>query len=206
MKTFGYFKARLWDGFQSVLGGDTEKKRAILEHVRLPARILEVGCATGNVADAFRDSEYVGVDVDGGAIAVARRKFPQGNYTFQCLDILNDPFLEPEGFDYVLISHTAHHLPDEYFGRLIHRSAELLREGGELVVLDMVRPEPQEPWTKQFYYKLDRGRYFRNLREFAELLSGQQHLEEPTFHVIKSSKFGVEIIDEVLIRARRIRV
>ncbi len=195
-------KVRLWDVFQNVVGGNRQKKEAIRENIRAPGKVLEIGCATGNVAEAFGDFDYVGVDLDMGCIALARRKFPQSNYRFYCLDILEDDLPEAPDFHFVLISHTAHHLPDDYMKPLIRRSSALLREGGELMILDMVRPEPWA-FRKQFYYRLDRGRHFRSIAEFRVLFAGESCFEEPRFDVVKTAKLGVEVIDGVVIRAKR---
>ena len=195
-------KVRLWDVFQNVVGGNRQKKEAIREHIRAPGKVLEIGCATGNVAEAFGDFDYVGVDLDMGCIALARWKFPRSNYRFYCLDILEDDLPEDPDFHYVLISHTAHHLPDDYMKPLIRRSSALLREGGELMILDMVRPEPWA-FRKQFYYRLDRGRHFRSIAEFRVLFAGESCFEEPRFDVVKTAKLGVEVIDGVVIRAKR---
>ncbi|MEN8184788.1 MAG: class I SAM-dependent methyltransferase [Myxococcota bacterium] len=185
------------------MGDNAPKRRTLARFIHGPGRLLEIGCATGNVASAFEGLSYVGVDIDRQAISLARRKFPATNYRFHCLDILAEELPEEPGFDYVLLSHAAHHLPDEYLCKLLRRSAELLNEGGSLVVLDMIRPEPDEPRSKQFFYRLDRGTHFRNLEEFREVFSRETKLEEPEFHVIEMRKMGIEIIDDVVILAKK---
>ncbi len=73
------------------------------------------------------------------------------------------------------------------------------------MVLDMVRPEPWEPFRKQFYFRLDRGRHFRNIAEFRALFAGESSFEEPRFDIVKTTTLGVEVIDGVVIRAKRHR-
>jgi SAM-dependent methyltransferase len=197
----GGVRAGLWDLFQRVIGGNALKKAAIREQISAPGRILEIGCATGNVADAFRDFEYVGIDIDPALIAYAAWKFPDANYRFHCCDVLEDEFPEPGDFQYVLISHTAHHLSDDYMIRLIRRSAELLRPHGELVVLDMIRPDPAAPPTKQFYHRLDAGKHFRTAPEFVELFADACEFEHPQLRIFKEKKFSIEVIDGILISA-----
>ncbi len=198
-------RARLWDAFQSVVGGNEQKKAAIRAQIPRPGRILEIGCATGNVADVFADSDYVGIDIDPGLIARATAKFPRSNYRFYCIDLLERELPEPGGFDTVLVSHTAHHLSDAAMRGLLQRSAELLREGGEAVIFDMVRPEPDEPLRKQFYFKLDRGENFRNERELLELFRESEGFGEPRAEILKAYKLGIEVIDEIVVRAPRQR-
>ena len=83
-------RARLWDAFVRSIGVNLQKKRAIQRIIDRPGRILEVGCATGNVAGIFRQSEYVGVDIDQDSIALAALRHPGRNYAFHCLDLLED--------------------------------------------------------------------------------------------------------------------
>jgi SAM-dependent methyltransferase len=195
-------KPRLWGLFQKVFGDDRTKQETLARFITGPGRVLEIGCAIGNVAEAFRGFEYVGVDVDRPAIELAASRFPEPNYRFHCLDILEDELPERGGFDHVLLSHTAHHLPDAYLERLIRRSWSLLREGGRLVVLDMVRPEPDEPFRKQFFYKLDRGQHFRTVPEFEAVLA-RCGARKPELHVIKTWMFGMEVLDHLVIVAVR---
>ena len=144
-------RAWLWDLFQVVVGGNEKKKAAIRAAIPNPGRILEIGCATGNVASVFSDVEYVGVDIDAGCIARARRKFPQPNYRFHCLDLL----------------------------------------------------EPGDPFNKQFYFKLDRGEHIRNEQELLELFHSSDGFHEHEAEILKAHKFGIEVMDLVMLRARR---
>jgi SAM-dependent methyltransferase len=195
--------ARLWDAFQTVVGGNDQKQAVIKAQIPHAGRVLEIGCGTGNVAAVFADADYVGVDIDSGRIALAAEKFPQPNYRFYCMDVLDEDLPEPQSFDTVLVSHTAHHLSDAAMKRLLRRSAALLRRHGELVILDMLRPEPHEPFSKQFYFKLDRGAHIRNETELFSLFGAEEGFEEPRAEILKVHKFGVEVIDEIVIRARR---
>ena len=197
------FRGRLWDAFQTFIGDNTPKRRTIARYIQRPGRILEIGCATGNVADVFRDFDYVGVDTDPELIALACRKFTEPNYRFYCLDVLAAELPEEADFDYVLISHTAHHLPDDYLKRLLHKSCQLLRPGGQLVILDMVRPEPDEPINKQLFYRLDRGEHFRNVAEFEALFAAEPAFVDPQVHIVKIRKLGIEVIDDVVIHATK---
>jgi len=196
-------RARLWDVFVRVIGVNGQKKRAIRRFVKGPGRVLEIGCATGNVAGVFRDFDYVGVDVDAACIALAARKHRRANCEFHRLDVLRDELPFASAFDYVLISHTAHHLADDYLGRLLEKGAEILRTGGELVLLDMLRPEPDEPFNRQFYFKLDRGEHFRSRSELEDMFSKATWFEEVRVHVVRTTKLGIRVIDQVVICARK---
>jgi SAM-dependent methyltransferase len=196
-------KSYLWDVFVSTVGSNSEKKRVLQRFLTRPGRILEIGCATGNLAGAFRDFDYVGIDTDAECIELARWRLAEPNYRFYCLDVLAEPLPGDPGFDYVLISHTMHHVPDDYAGRLLQRSLELLIPGGTLLVLDMIRPRPDEPFRKQFYYRLDRGEHFRNLDEFRSLFAVASGFEGVEFHVVRTRKLGIEVIDQIAVCARK---
>lgn len=195
-------RARLWSEFQRVIGTNTAKQQAIRSVIERPGRLLEIGCATGNLADAFPGFSYVGVDTNAQSVAFAAASHPEPSHRFHCLDILEQALPEPTRFDYVLLSHTAHHLPDGYLRRLIRHGHELLEPGGTFVLLDMIRPAPEEPFRRQFYYRLDRGQFFRSLDEFRDLLDGEGSFPRWEYRVVPTRKWGIEVIDQILMRAR----
>src|SRR5262249_14100800 len=67
------------------------------------ARVLELGCSTGELLAALKPSFGVGVDFSGRAIEQARRAFP--HLTFAVGDIESPAFIEslPGPFDYIVI-------------------------------------------------------------------------------------------------------
>lgn len=64
-------------------GADVDGEARFVD-VLLPrsARVLDAGCGTGRVAHALRRAGHdaVGVDRDGGLVAVARHRYPDGTY------------------------------------------------------------------------------------------------------------------------------
>jgi len=194
-------KSVLWDAFVRVIGGNRQKKRAVRRFITAPGRILEIGCATGNLAAAFEGFDYVGIDTDCQGIELAKWRRTEPTFRFHCLDVLAQDFPEAAGFDYVLISHTLHHVADDVARRLVERSRQLLAPGGMLLVLDMIRPDPGEPFRKQFYYRLDRGEHIRTLDEWRAMFSTIRAFPHVDFHVIRTTKLGIEVIDQVAIRA-----
>jgi SAM-dependent methyltransferase len=201
MQTATLIKPRLWDWFQMVVGTNSQKRNFISKSFRTPGRVLEIGCATGNVARAFLSADYTGIDIEEPSIQLASHKFRRiPNLRFIAGDLFEKPF-EAGSFDYVVVSHTAHHLPDDYFGRLICHCHGLLRSTGKLVILDMIRPEAQAAWAKRSYFRLDRGEHFRNLREFERILKDSAAFSRIEAEVLETRKFGIRIIDQVLIEA-----
>lgn len=76
------------------------------------ARVLELGCSTGELLAALKPSFGVGVDLSGSAIEEARRAFP--GLQFQAGDIESAEFVRslPGPFDFILIVDTLGSLDD----------------------------------------------------------------------------------------------
>lgn len=191
----------LWDIFQLLVGTPNAKKKIIKRYIKKPGKILEIGCATGTIADVFQEFEYTGIDNDNNCIDRAKRKFIAPNYKFYCADILTDD-LKLKQFDYVLISHTIHHLSDEYLKKIFVRCHDLLKDHGKLVVLDLVKPSQNDSFVKHFYYKIDRGRYIRSIDELNALFDNQELFDNFEIDIFETRKFCIRIIDQCVISAR----
>jgi SAM-dependent methyltransferase len=89
----------------------------------LPARVLEVGCGKGDLAHALDGAGYSVTAVDPRA--------PEGPI-FRRLGI--EEFSEPGPFDNVVAILSLHHVED--IGGALDKSAELLRAGGTLIVVE----------------------------------------------------------------------
>ena len=76
------------------------------------ARVLELGCSTGELLAALKPSFGLGVDFSGRAIEQARRAFP--HLTFAVGDIESRAFIDslPGPFDYIVIVDTLGSLDD----------------------------------------------------------------------------------------------
>ena len=171
---------RLWNCFQWTIGGTVDKRRLCLKYYTGQARILEVGCSTGNIAVAFLGRpglRYVGVDIDRAAIALARRRFVRSdNFSFHCAD-LAEMAKSNARFDYVLLAGVLHHLADSEGGSLLHAAAKLLDDDGLLVVVDPVLPEPGDSRLLRLYLRtFEQGRYVRDRAALTKRLGSVQGL------------------------------
>ncbi len=137
------------------------------------------------------------------ASPLAASKFPQSNFRFHCADLLEHEVPEAPGFDTVLVFQCAPHLSDADMRRMLHRSVTLLRSGGELVIFDLVRPWPGESFNKRFYFKLDRVEHVRNEMELLALFDRNDAFGQPEAEVLTAHKLGIDVMDLILIRARR---
>jgi SAM-dependent methyltransferase len=84
-----------------------------VERVRAGERVLDVGCGYGAVAYSVAvraAAVVVGVDIDPGNIAAARRRYTHPRLTFVVGDATRD--VGHEGFDVVIASNLIEHLDD----------------------------------------------------------------------------------------------
>jgi SAM-dependent methyltransferase len=115
-------------------GWDTLRRRFV-EFVkpRPNLRVLDIGCGTGQSRQLYAAcaGRYVGVDLASAALAIARRKFP--NDEWSCCDARRLPF-EPGSFDIVAFSSVLHHISD--FENALGEAFRVLAPGGAAFAFD----------------------------------------------------------------------
>ena len=89
-------------------------------------RVLEIGCATGELIAAVPAAQRVGLDISAANIAAARARFPE--VEFHCGDFRGAGFA---GFDAVIMSDVLEHVPDDV--AFLHDAAQL----GETVLVNL---------------------------------------------------------------------
>jgi len=172
-----------WDLVQLVLGAPRFKRELYLSRVHPPAKLLDVGCADGHIADAFSEFDYYGVDIDPVAIAAAKQRFrDRPNMHFIAADLLTRPF-QPDEFDQILFASTIHHLDDESLLSLLKELHYCVKPDGVVHVIDMVRQET-DGWSQKLMRRLDQGRYTRTVSQIVSLVEslGLFHCDETSLH------------------------
>jgi SAM-dependent methyltransferase len=133
-------------------------------------RILDVGCGPGTNAARFDAADYVGVDINGDYLAIARSKY-RGRFVQADLARAD---LAPLGtFDVILVNSFLHHLDDDAVHRVLTGLARLLDPAGKVHILELVLPA--EASITRIMAKLDRGRYARPLAAWRDLF--EAHFE-----------------------------
>ena len=132
-----YFEYRVWRG--NPIAGENEAEETVLAHRRLaraeqwasPGRLLDIGCATGQLLRAARERGYQpsGVELDSWTVKHVRKKHhldvrpgPLGNSTFS-----------GESFDLITLIDVLEHMPDPV--NQMSTAAGLLRPGGIILTV-----------------------------------------------------------------------
>ena len=95
-------------------------------------RVLEIGCATGELIAAMPAAQRVGLDISAANIDAARTRFPE--VEFHCGDFRG---ADLAGFDAVVMSDVLEHVPDD---------AEFLRDAAQLGDLVLVNLPLEDNW------------------------------------------------------------
>ena len=95
-------------------------------------RVLEIGCATGELIAAMPAARRVGLDISAANVAAARARFPE--VEFHCGDFRGAGL---SGFDAVILSDVLEHVPDD---------AEFLRDAAQLGDLVLVNLPLEDNW------------------------------------------------------------
>ena len=198
---------RLWKAFQYVAGGLHDKRALCLLKYQGQRSVLEVGCSVGTIASVFaRDPQvdYTGLDIDMAVIRYAQAAFQSTpNCTFVCEDI-RDFAKCGRRFGYLLFAGICHHVEPGELRALLTAAASLLADDGQLVVVDPVLPERDDPAFFHLFLRLEQGSFVRGsealetlLRDVPELtlVSSETHVVGASaWSVPKCARFGVYVL------------
>jgi len=163
----------IWHAFQLLVGGTLGKRRLALSRYGGQRRVLEIGCATGNVSAAFRrfsPVEFVGLDIDAAAVEQARRRFAGDSRFRFVVGEAGDLSAEERCFDYVLLAGVLHHMDDLAAAELTASAARLVAPGGILLAYEPMPPAADAPWVVRLYGRIERGDWLRPPADLVALL------------------------------------
>jgi 2-polyprenyl-3-methyl-5-hydroxy-6-metoxy-1,4-benzoquinol methylase len=152
--------------------------RSLAEQIAAVApagRILEVGCGDGCLAQqlsrVYPEASYLGVDVAPTAGRLYRGDPGWAQFrTMAVQDLLAE---QPEPFDLVLLVDVIHHVPPEIRDEVLCCSAELVREGGHLMVKEFERnhgPYYHLTYAADRYITGDKGVRFMTMPELRSMI------------------------------------
>ena len=129
------------------LGGEAKCREELVSSIDFSpdGRILDMCCGTGTATFAIarragKRNKIIGMDLSSGQIRIAKRKNRYDNIEFTEGDAAGTGFTEGE-FDKVFITHALHEMPRQSRFRVLVEAQRILKDKGELVVLELDRPE-----------------------------------------------------------------
>jgi len=131
--------------------------------------ILDLGCSTGiggRVIFDLKNSRYVGIDIEPGYVAFAKKKNPGVDYRVMDGRALDFP---DQFFDRVFLLGVLHHMNDATARDCLKEVRRVLNPSGYLLIAEPVFT-PGRLWSNVFL-SLDRGRYIRESAQYLSLIS-----------------------------------
>jgi len=131
------------------------------------AKVLDLGCGTGEYAELFDPGRYLGVDIHPGYVAFAQRRRPA--HRFLVADVRTWSG-EDQRFDLVMVNGVLHHLDDTGVQEFLRTAQRLTAPGGTLLVIeDVDLAEP--PLGTRLVHLLDHGEHIRDAARWQALIS-----------------------------------
>ena len=190
---------RLWSLFQFWVGGTADKRKLCRLHYKGEQRILEVGCASGNISRAFVKQpgiEFTGLDIDPVAVDLARKHFVSyPNFVFKCQDVTSLLTSKNNHFDYILFAGVCHHVNDTSLSQQLNAAAELLAPTGSLVIVEPLIPDLKDSWFIRLFIQLEQGCYLRTGKSLVNIIERTENLSicDNNEFLITASPFGFPV-------------
>lgn len=128
-------------------GGEVKCRDDLIAEInfRPRERILDMCCGTGGATSAIArkappDCKIMGMDISPGQTSVARKRIQSENVEFVDGDVSHTGF-DDGHFDKVFITHALHEMIRKDRLKVLAEARRVLRKKGELVVLELDRPE-----------------------------------------------------------------
>jgi SAM-dependent methyltransferase len=154
----------LYNLFQDLVGANSWRRavvdrtvQSILGDAYRGARILDIGCGTGEVLSYLPPHvDYVGFDRNSAYIASAQNRYRARQARFVCDELTVDYDSQESGFDVILALGLLHHLDDATADSLFRTARQRLKPGGFLLTLDPLY-SPAQSSVARYIISKDRG-------------------------------------------------
>jgi len=157
-------------------------------------RVLDVGCGPGTNASHFRNTDYLGVDINPAYVERARRRY---GMRFEVADVTR--WQARDGaYDFILVNSFFHHVCDEDTDRILSHLATLLTDDGRIHVLDIVLPPSAS--VARLLTLMDRGDYPRPIEAWRAQLG--RHFQEEVFDAFDLGVPGLALWKMAYFRGR----
>jgi SAM-dependent methyltransferase len=145
---------------------------------REPSRqVLDVGCAIANYTDLIAGESaerYTGIDINSDYLAVAQNRFPAAE--FRTMDATDLGFPDSQ-FDDSLSIATSHHFDDDQLAAMVSEALRVVKNTGRFYLFDAILPLYGFKAFKTAFFRLDRGRYARELSHLRSVVETRGEIE-----------------------------
>jgi ubiquinone/menaquinone biosynthesis C-methylase UbiE len=129
--------------------------------------VLDLGCGTGSTSRVVV-GRYSGVDINPSYIEAAQRRHPHAEF-FQG-DCSRLAFADGS-YDLATSIATTHHLTDAELEAMTLEALRVVRPGGAFHIIDAILPINRKAFAKEIFFRMDRGRFPRQLDELTGVVS-----------------------------------
>ena len=171
------------------------KLESLKQALEQGVRLLDVGCGNGNLiiqlAQSFNNSAFVGVGIDGFGIEAAKKTIAKLGLEQRVSveHIGGEDMTYIEEFDMATMVVTLHEISPTVRERVVEKTYQALKNGGKLLVLDLVYPDKLEDFR-------DPSCDYGVLDQFYEACLGTVHLNRQDQEALLF-KFGFKNIQRM---------
>lgn len=159
----------LYDLSQMIAGTKKIRQDFVQQYVqpKANARVLDLGCGTGDLRENLPGCDYVGIDINASYIDTARNRYSDAEFLVG--DCANFEPLNVGQFDAITAVGLLHHLNDKSVTDLSRSARAALKPGGCFCSIDPCYTDDQGSLRRWFVSK-DRGRSVRTTDGYGDLL------------------------------------
>lgn len=185
----------LFDVLRWVLEAGFKGERAVLRQEGLQelGNVLDLGCGTGVLANVFRPTDYVGVDINPRYIQRAGKKHAMHRFLVMDGRALH---FQSRSFDTVIISGVIHHLEDRDATAILDEALRVLKPGiGRLIMWEDVPTRHRLNLIGWLVHQLDEGEHIRAEHQYL-------HLVESVFRHVRHYPMSSGVCDYLVVVAQ----
>ena len=160
----------LYNLFQDVIGANAFRRKIIRNYARARPgdKVIDIGCGPAQLLQSLPDVEYLGIDIDPGYIAFARRTYgDKGTFVVGDTRSLRSDSRFKDA-DVVIAIAVLHHLDDEEATDCIRFAYDTLKTRGRLICHDPCWIPNQGAFSK-CVMSYDRVRNIRTEQQYRQL-------------------------------------
>jgi SAM-dependent methyltransferase len=160
----------LYNAFQAAVGATALRRRLSENHIRAKPgdKVIDIGCGSAPALQWLPEVEYIGLDINPGYIAFARRTYGSKG-TFVVGDVrslrADSRF---QNADIVMAVGVLHHLDDQDAADCIQFAYDALKPNGRFVCHEACWV-PNQGAISKYIMSSDRGRNIRTEQQYCQL-------------------------------------